>query len=145
MELRLAAPLILAVMIQGVVPPSAHAQDAGTGERLLRQRCAACHALVAGQNRVGPHLSGVIGRKAGSVEGARYSPALRESQIVWTEETLEGFLDYLRVVLLEQRADLCAELQRLFILGPQALREHDDPGHELGDGLDVLLRGQQLT
>lgn len=92
MDLRSAAPLILALMIPIAVPSAANAQDAGTGERLFRQRCAACHALVAGQNRVGPHLSGVIGRKAGSIEGARYSPALKDSQIVWTEEMLESFL-----------------------------------------------------
>ncbi|TIY05698.1 MAG: hypothetical protein E5V22_06395, partial [Mesorhizobium sp.] len=49
----------------------------------LPQRC---------RNRTGTHLSGVIGRKAGSVEGARYSAALRESAIVWEGRTLDTFL-----------------------------------------------------
>lgn len=57
-----------------------------------QRRCGSCHSLESGQNRTGPHLSGVIGRKAGSVEGARYSAALRESGIVWEGGTLDTFL-----------------------------------------------------
>jgi cytochrome c len=74
-----------------LLPVAASAQQAD-GERLFRQRCGACHSLEPGQNRAGPHLSGVIGRKAGSVEGARYSAALRESDIVWDGGTLDTFL-----------------------------------------------------
>lgn len=68
------------------------AQETGDGERLFRQRCGTCHALQAGQTRAGPHLDGIIGRRAGSVEGARYSRALQESGIVWDEPTLDNFL-----------------------------------------------------
>lgn len=74
-----------------LLPDAASAQQAD-GERLFRQRCGACHSLEPGQNRAGPHLSGVIGRTAGSVEGARYSAALRESDIVWDGGTLDTFL-----------------------------------------------------
>ncbi|WP_432612802.1 c-type cytochrome, partial [Mesorhizobium mediterraneum] len=52
----------------------------------------ACHSLEPSQNRAGPHLSGVVGRTAGSVEGARYSAAMRESDIVWDGGTLDTFL-----------------------------------------------------
>ncbi|RWF48665.1 MAG: c-type cytochrome [Mesorhizobium sp.] len=75
-----------------LLPDAASAQQAD-GERLFRQRCGACHSLEPGQNRAGPHLSGVIGRTAGSVEGARNSAALRESGIVWDGGTLETFLE----------------------------------------------------
>ncbi|PAP92974.1 cytochrome C [Mesorhizobium wenxiniae] len=74
-----------------LLPIAASAQQAD-GERLFRQRCGACHSLEPGQNRAGPHLSGLIGRQAGSVEGARYSAALRESGIVWDGGTLDTFL-----------------------------------------------------
>lgn len=74
-----------------LLPAAAFAQQAD-GERLFRQRCGTCHSLEPGQNRVGPHLSGVIGRMAGSVEGVRYSAALRESGIVWEGGTLDTFL-----------------------------------------------------
>jgi cytochrome c len=55
------------------------AADAGAGERLWRQ-CQACHALNPGQNGVGPHLHGVVGRPKHSAEGFGYSDAL----LVWT-------------------------------------------------------------
>jgi cytochrome c len=74
------------------LPSAAPAQETGDGERLFRQRCGTCHALQAGQTRAGPHLDGIIGRRAGSVEGARYSRALQESGIVWDETTLDNFL-----------------------------------------------------
>jgi cytochrome c len=74
-----------------LLPAAAFAQQAD-GERLFRQRCGTCHSLEPGQNRVGPHLSGVIGRTAGSVEGGRYSAALRESGIVWEGGILDAFL-----------------------------------------------------
>lgn len=72
--------------------PSIAQQTAADGERVFRTQCGACHSVEAGQNRVGPHLAGIMGRKAGGVEGARYSPALKASTIVWNEETLDDFL-----------------------------------------------------
>ncbi|TWI28291.1 c-type cytochrome [Mesorhizobium tianshanense] len=74
-----------------LLPAAAFAQQV-EGERLFRQRCGTCHSLEPGQNRVGPHLSSVIGRTAGSVEGGRYSAALRESGIVWEGGILDAFL-----------------------------------------------------
>lgn len=68
------------------------AQDAAQGEDLFRTRCGSCHSLEAGQNRLGPSLAGVVGRTAGSVEGARYSPALKASGIVWDEQSLDSYL-----------------------------------------------------
>ena len=71
----------------------ASAQDAPTdGERLFRTRCASCHSIDPGQNRIGPSLSGVFGREAGKLDGARYSPALGSSDMVWSVETLDTFL-----------------------------------------------------
>lgn len=67
------------------------AQDA-EGARLFRQRCGACHGIETGQNRTGPHLKGVSGRPAGSVEGAPYSAALQNSGLVWDAATLDAFL-----------------------------------------------------
>jgi cytochrome c len=56
----------------------------------LYQQCMACHAL--GYNRTGPRHCGVLGRRAGSVPGYRYSDAMRRSGIVWTRATLDAFL-----------------------------------------------------
>ncbi len=62
------------------------------GETLFRQRCGACHQVATPRNGVGPHLQGVVGRAAGSVEGYNYSPAIKGSGIVWSADNLDGFL-----------------------------------------------------
>jgi cytochrome c len=56
----------------------------------LYARCAACHALAF--DRVGPRHCGLLGRRAGSVPGFEYSPAMKKSGIVWNEKTLDRFL-----------------------------------------------------
>jgi cytochrome c len=64
--------------------------DAGRGKTLFTG-CSACHAVTE-QNKVGPHLSGVFGRTAGTVAGARYSKAMTASGMTWDEQTLDAFL-----------------------------------------------------
>lgn len=64
-------------------------ESASPGERQFARKCSVCHTLeVDGANRAGPTLHGVFGRKAGTVAGYPYSPALREARIVWNEETI---------------------------------------------------------
>ena len=58
--------------------------------REIYGRCKGCHSF--GFNRVGPDHCGIAGRKAGAVPGYRYSSALRSSNMVWTQETLDAFL-----------------------------------------------------
>ena len=68
--------------------PDAAAPEDGRGAELFRA-CAACHTVTPdGGNRAGPTLHGLFGRRAGSVPGYPYSEALRDSDIVWTEETV---------------------------------------------------------
>jgi cytochrome c len=74
----------------------AHRADAAgnpeAGAQVFRT-CAACHTLEPGAHRTGPSLAGVFGRKAGTAEGFhRYSDALRSADLVWREDTLNGFL-----------------------------------------------------
>jgi len=56
----------------------------------LYKGCADCHSI--NENGVGPMHKGVVGRKAGSVAGYDYSPDLKNSGIVWTEENLDKWL-----------------------------------------------------
>ena len=73
-------------------PSIAQEADAASGERLFRQRCGACHQIATTRNGVGPHLQGVVGRAAGSIEGFNYSPSLKASGINWTADTLDTYL-----------------------------------------------------
>ena len=61
--------------------------DAEAGEKVFN-KCKACHVADEPQNRVGPHLVGLFGRQAGSVEGFKYSDAMKESGVTWDEETI---------------------------------------------------------
>ena len=73
--------------------PSALAQDAASGEKIFAQ-CRACHQIgETAKNVVGPHLNGLFGRKAGTVEGYNYSAANKKSGIMWDEAT---FSDYIK-------------------------------------------------
>ncbi|MGF6976085.1 cytochrome c [Paraburkholderia sp. JPY465] len=54
--------------------------------------CIACHGTAPNDNRIGPSLSGVFHRPAGSVAGFRYSRAMKHSGIEWNEQTLDDFL-----------------------------------------------------
>ena len=71
---------------------AALAQDAAAGEKVFNQ-CRACHAVDQEQNRVGPHLIGVFGREAGSLESFdRYSDAMKNADITWNEETIKEYV-----------------------------------------------------
>ena len=53
--------------------------------------CVACHAKE-GTGDLGPNLHGIVGRRAGSLEGFRYSRAMARSGVVWDEKSLDAFL-----------------------------------------------------
>ena len=56
-------------------------------------RCASCHAIDGSTGgKIGPQLRGVIGRRAGSVAGYAYSPAMKASNIIWNEAKLDLWL-----------------------------------------------------
>jgi len=77
-------PFALIAQAQGV-------GDAQRGTQVFAQ-CKICHSLEAGKNMVGPSLHGLIGRKAGSVPGFAYSPAMKNSNVTWNNDTLSKYL-----------------------------------------------------
>ena len=67
-----------------------NAQATKSGADIFASRCAGCHALD--RDKEGPRLAGVYGRTAGAVEGFQYSSALKNSKLVWNNETLDKWL-----------------------------------------------------
>ncbi len=66
------------------------AQDTAAGHQIFAQ-CSVCHS-TDGTNGVGPTLRGVVGRKAGTVAGFRYSRAMKAADITWDERHLTDYL-----------------------------------------------------
>ena len=78
----------------GSVSAFAQEGDVAAGKGVYK-KCAACHFYNKEKNRVGPHLVGILDRKAGVVEKFKYSKALMaraEEGAVWDAEALDGFL-----------------------------------------------------
>lgn len=83
---------VTAVAALGAANAAPPANEAALGKRLYL-RCVACHAVSAkAPAKVGPHLQGIVGRKAGAVAGYNYSPAMRGSGVQWTEASLDKWL-----------------------------------------------------
>lgn len=82
----------LAAIALAAAGTASAAGDEARGARAFGA-CAACHSLELGRHLTGPSLSGLMGRKAGTLgEFLRYSQALKDSGLVWTEQTLDRWL-----------------------------------------------------
>jgi len=101
------------------------AGDADRGKKAFL-KCVACHSAAPNVHKTGPSLASIWGRKAGAIEGfARYSDAIKKSDIVWTDETLDAWLRNPRSLVpgtlmnirgiesATERSDIVAYLKRL--------------------------------
>jgi cytochrome c len=110
-------------------PSIAHLSDGEPDSRgaELFAKCAVCHTVGPdGGRRAGPSLYGVFGRRAGTVDGYRYSDALKDSELVWGEVTIDALFNegpaaytpgskmpLQRMSSPEDRAELIAYLKRI--------------------------------
>ncbi|MGK5080056.1 c-type cytochrome [Janthinobacterium sp. HLX7-2] len=76
------------------VAPAAPALKGNTeAGKAAFHKCASCHQVGASaRGGFGPKLTGVIGRKAGATADYRYSAAMKNANIIWTEQNLAAFL-----------------------------------------------------
>jgi cytochrome c len=89
---EVAAAPAAAAPAAGAVTLASFTGDATKGEQVFAQ-CKTCHVAEKGVNRVGPSLWGLVGRKSGSIENFKYSPANKNSGFVWSEEQLFTYLE----------------------------------------------------
>lgn len=124
----LAASIVMTAVLAAALPHIAQGQPRPaatppaplTGAALYQAKCGGCHSIAA--SKIGPAHKGVFGRKAASVAGYNYSPALRAANITWDAKTLDQWLQgpqklvkgskmYLVVADPAQRAAIIAYLQ----------------------------------
>jgi cytochrome c len=90
--------LALAVaMLHGPRPslaqdPTGKAAVAGDGQLAFNNACRTCHTIREGDNRLGPNLHKILGRKAGSLPNYGYSSAMKGADFVWDQATLDRFI-----------------------------------------------------
>jgi cytochrome c len=88
----LAKPLAVTAIIAwaGLGAIASQAADVAKGEAAFVRQCAICHTIdKGGEHRLGPNLFGILGRRAGTAQGFRYTNAFRTTATFeWTEGLL---------------------------------------------------------
>lgn len=92
---RLVLGMVMAAAASMPTMAFAEAGNAEAGQRVFNQ-CRACHTInEGGRSGVGPNLWGIVGRRAGAVEGFRYSSNMRELAVgglTWTDDRLRAYI-----------------------------------------------------
>jgi cytochrome c len=74
------------------LPQASQGTEDASGQQAFNNACRTCHMVKEGDNRLGPNLYKVVGRKAGSLSGYGFSGAMKEAGFVWDEEKLDRFI-----------------------------------------------------
>ena len=122
---RMRRIVIAASLLLAGSATAALAADPAAGEKIFKTQCGICHAVVAGQNRIGPTLFGVVGRPSGGVPGFNYTADHKKLGVTWDAATLDKYLANPRAMVPDtsmiyaglkddaERADLVAYLATL--------------------------------
>lgn len=95
MTRRTAPILAMALLLAACDDTSGDATDEALyaqGQKAFERLCSSCHDAQTRAHRIGPHLVGLEGRPAGSVEAFDFSPAMRSFGATWDAKTLDTFL-----------------------------------------------------
>jgi cytochrome c len=71
---------------------SSSATQETPGQLVFNNACRTCHTIKEGDNRLGPNLHKIVGRKAGSLQNYGYSSAMKGADFVWDEAKLDRFI-----------------------------------------------------
>ncbi|MDP1910602.1 MAG: c-type cytochrome [Hyphomicrobium sp.] len=80
-------------LLASLAPVAAAQEENDEGMVAFNNNCRTCHSFKAGDNRLGPSLHGIVGRKAGSQEGFAFSSAMKSSGITWDAANLDQFVE----------------------------------------------------
>ncbi|MBU1211655.1 MAG: c-type cytochrome [Alphaproteobacteria bacterium] len=73
-------------------PSGAQTSNPADGQLAYNNNCRTCHSLDEGDNRLGPNLHQIVGRKAAAASGYGYSSAFKSADFEWTTEKLDQFI-----------------------------------------------------
>lgn len=90
---------VCGTLLTSLSGPAVLAADAGAGKSVFQSSCSICHSVQPGQNKIGPTLFGVVGRKTGAVPGYSYSPANEGANLTWDAATLDKYLESPKAVV----------------------------------------------
>jgi cytochrome c len=74
------------------LPQASQGAEDASGQQAFNNACRTCHIMREGDNRLGPNLHKIIGRKAGSLPDYGFSSAMKEAGFVWDEDKLDRFI-----------------------------------------------------
>lgn len=86
------AKCALLFVLVSVGSAQAQSGEPEAGQLLYNNACRTCHTLKEGDNRLGPNLHAIVGRKSGSLSGYGYSDSMAKSDLVWDKATLDRFI-----------------------------------------------------
>jgi cytochrome c len=75
--------------------PASLAQQAASddaAQQAFNNSCRTCHSVKEGDNRLGPNLNKIVGRKAGSLSNYSYSSSMKDAGFVWDQDKLTRFM-----------------------------------------------------
>jgi cytochrome c len=91
-RLSIGLAFIASILASADMAVAQSAPNAADPQVAFNNHCRTCHSAQPGDNRLGPALHGVIGRKAGSVDGFAYSPGFKTTDVVWDEAKMDQFI-----------------------------------------------------
>lgn len=100
---------LIALCSMMLVASGAGAEEFGDAEKGAEvfSKCKGCHQIGPdARDRIGPHLNGIFGRKAGAHEGYKYSKSMQRAGVdglVWTAQTLDAYLENPRALVSKTR------------------------------------------
>jgi cytochrome c len=121
------------IFVSLAVASPAIAADAAKGEMVFK-KCMLCHRIGPdAANLIGPVLTGVVGRKAGTYPGYNYSPLMKaagENGLVWTEDNISSYLPdpsaFLKKFLTDKgKADLATGAAKMLFRLPSEQERQD--------------------
>ena len=85
---------LMLLEFSAVPQPARKGADAATesGQLTFNNACRTCHTTKEGDNRLGPNLHNIIGRKPGSLPNYGYSSAMKGADFVWDKDKLDSFI-----------------------------------------------------